>query len=115
MRPSWIVPDREYAAKTDTDIERRKNDLWGWVQNESTAEAFILAVTGKAGVEEWAGHEAFFIVAPSPTYDEKIEDLYEKYWGDVPLKSGKTLERGFFDCSKAERMLGWVHREGIAT
>ena len=114
MRPSWVIPDREYAAKADPDTERRKNDLWGWVQNESAAEAFVLAVTDTAGVEGWAGHEAFFIVAPSATSDEDVVHLYEKHWRDVPLKSGKTLRRGFFDCSKAERMLGWVHRETIA-
>ena len=109
LRPGWVIPSREYAMKNDTDAERRKNDLWGWVQEESTAEAFLLAVTVEDG--RWSGHEAFFITAPTITSDEEAEELYKNHWKDVPVKVGKNLKKGFFDCSKAERILGWVHRE----
>ncbi|KAI0687687.1 NAD(P)-binding protein [Cytidiella melzeri] len=108
LRPSWVIPTREYATEGDPSTERRKNDLWGWAQEESTAEAFVLAVTTNSG--SWLGHEAFFIVAPSVTADEEAEHLRERYWRDVPIKAGKNLKKGFFDCSKAERLLGWVHR-----
>ncbi|KAI0084149.1 hypothetical protein BDY19DRAFT_872760, partial [Irpex rosettiformis] len=108
LRPSWVIPDKEYATKADPDSERRKNDLWGWVQQVSVAEAFILAVTVDHG-DSWSGHETFFIVAPSVTSEETIECLYAKHWSDVPVKAGKDLKRGFFDCSKAEKLLGWFH------
>lgn len=107
LRPSWVIPDRAYASKNDSDSERRKNDLWGWVQEQSTAEAFLLAVTA----DGWSGHEAFFITAATLSADEPAEELYEKYWKDVPIATGKHLRKGFFDCSKAERLLGWVHRD----
>ena len=105
LRPSWVIPNREHAAKADS--ERRKNDLWGWVQEQSTAEAFLLAVTA----DGWTGHEASFVTASTLSADEEAEELYERYWKDVPIAAGKNLRKGFFDCSKAERLLGWVHRD----
>lgn len=92
----------------DSNTERRKNDLWGWVHEDSVADAFIRAVAFDGSWK--AGHEAFFIVAPDNTESVDPQVLYEKYWSHVPVKEGKDLSRGFFDCSKAERLLGWVHR-----
>lgn len=92
-----------------SDPERRKNDLWGWVQEEATAEAFLQAVVVENG--RWSGHEAFFITAPTTTENEENTALYNKYWGEVPIKHGKDLTKGFFNCSKAERLLEWRHRE----
>ncbi|PIL35400.1 hypothetical protein GSI_02126 [Ganoderma sinense ZZ0214-1] len=109
LRLSWSVPSREAATRGDS--ERRKNDLWGYVQHESGAEAFLLAVpAGESG--KWSGHERFFITAPDTASDVPTMELYERYWKDVPIKEGKDLSghKGFFDCSKAERLLGWVHR-----
>lgn len=103
LRPTWIIPSKSYAKKVDP--ERRKNDLWGWVQAEATADAFLKAIIS----EGWSGHEAFFITAPNTTEDEDPATLHAKYWSDVPIRPGKDLSRGFFDCSKAERLLGWVH------
>lgn len=107
LRPSWSIPNREYAFNGQ-DPERRKNDLWGYVQEDSCADAFLRAVMVENSA--WSGHEAFFIVAPENTEDMDPVVLYEKYWKHVPLKKGKDLSRGFFDCSKAERLLGWVHK-----
>ncbi len=108
LRLSWSLPSREEALRDDP--KRRKSDLWGYVQEDSAAEAFLLAVTGENG--RWSGHERFFIVAPDTSANEDSEELWQTYWRDVPLKEGKDLRghKGFFDCSKAERLLGWVHR-----
>lgn len=106
LRPSWSIPDRAFAQHQDA--ERRKNDLWGWVQGDACADAFLRAVTAPDGA--WTGHEAFFVVAPDTTEDDAPEELYARFWSDVPIREGKDLSRGFFDCSKAERVLGWVHR-----
>jgi hypothetical protein len=77
------------------------------VQEQSTAEAFLLAVTS----DGWSGHETFFIVSSTLSADEDAEELYEKFWKEVPITTGKDLRKGFFDCSKAEALLGWVHRD----
>ena len=109
LRLSWSLPSREEALRDDP--ERRKNDLWGYVQEDSAAEAFLLAVAGENG--KWSGHEAFFIVAPDTSANEDSVELWQTYWRHVPLKEGKDLNgrKAFFDCSKAERLLGWVHRK----
>ncbi|KAI0671422.1 NAD(P)-binding protein [Trametes maxima] len=108
LRLSWSLPTREDALRDDP--ARRRSDLWGYVQEDSAAEAFLLAVAGENG--RWSGHERFFIVAPDTSANEDSMELWQTYWRSVPLKEGKNLEgrKGFFDCSKAERLLGWVHR-----
>ena len=94
------------------DPTRRKNDLWGYVQEDAGADAFLRAVAGGEGGAGGGGHEAFFVTAPDTASDVPTMELYERYWAGVPIKEGKTLDgrTGFFDCSKAERLLGWVHR-----
>jgi len=108
LRLSWSVSDREAAKRGDP--ERRKNDLWGWVQEDSAAEAFLLALSDEN--TRWSGHERFFITAPDAAVDEDTQVLKDKYWPHVPVKEGKAhvLEQGYFDCSKAERILRWKHR-----
>ncbi|KAK7690556.1 hypothetical protein QCA50_005654 [Cerrena zonata] len=110
LRLSWSLPNKQ-AANLEPDPARRKNDLWGYVQEDSGAEAFLLAVT-KDDLP-WSGHEAFFITAPDTSSVEDSGMLKDRFWPSVPIKEGKTItgRQGFFDCSKAERMLGWVHRE----
>lgn len=108
LRLSWSLTSREDALRDDP--MRRRSDLWGYVQEDSAAEAFLLALAD--GNAKWSGHERFFIVAPDTSANEDSEELWQTYWRHVPLKEGKDLsgKKGFFDCSKAERLLGWVHK-----
>jgi len=109
LRFHWSVPTRTQACQTSH--QRPKGELWSYVQEDSSAEAFVRAVT----VEnvEWKGHEKFFIVAPQVAADEDWLELKQKYFPDVPVKEGwvKNGGGGFFDCSKAKRILGWVHSD----
>ncbi|KAH8117947.1 NAD-binding protein [Phellopilus nigrolimitatus] len=108
LRLHWSLPSRLDGVRTDS--AKRRDDLWGYVQQDSAAEAFLLALTNAAG--KWKGHDAFFIVAPDTADLCETPELHRLFWTDVPLKEGKTLEgrAAFFDCSKAERVLGWVHK-----
>ncbi|OCH83965.1 NAD(P)-binding protein [Obba rivulosa] len=108
LRLSWSLPRRSDAARHDP--ARRKNDLWGYVQEDAGADAFLLAVTNED--EKWSGHEAFIIAAPDTSDDRDSMFLKEQFWANVPIKGGKDLSgrKSFFDCSKAERLLGWAHR-----
>lgn len=111
LRLHWSVPERAHALRDDP--ARRRKDLWGYVQEDSAADAFLLAVTGENG--RWSGHEAFFITAPRIASDEDTKELRDAFWPDVPLKKDKDVSGsiGFFDCSKAERLLEWVHRDVV--
>ncbi|KAF5367442.1 hypothetical protein D9758_003809 [Tetrapyrgos nigripes] len=112
LRLHWSLPDPELARKLDAS--KAKNDLWGYVQEDSAADAFLRALTDDS--DRWSGHEAFFIAAPHIANTESTEALRARFWPDVPIKSGKELSGrdGFFDCSKANRLLGWVHTDSLA-
>ena len=109
LRFHWSVPTRTGACKESH--QGSKGELWGYVQEDSAAEASVRAVTVEN--DEWKGHEEFFIVAPQVAANEDWLELKQQYFPDVPVKEGwvKDGGSGFFDCSKAERILGWVHRD----
>lgn len=108
LRLHYTIPNREFAMREDS--WRQRGDLWGWVQQDSAADAFLRAITAEEGA--WSGHEAFFIVAPDTLRNQDSRELHELYWAHVPVKEGKSLEGqvSFYDCSKAERLLGWKHK-----
>ncbi|HZG68799.1 MAG TPA: hypothetical protein VEZ12_18800, partial [Herpetosiphonaceae bacterium] len=53
--------------------------------------------------------EAFYIVAPDTAVDQPSLALAERYFPGVQIRGDLSGGRGFFDCSKAERLLGWRH------
>ena len=77
------------------------------------ARCAILAIT----TEGWTGAEAFWTIAPrNRTADEGVKfsslDLINKYHPNASVRKGWFDEdpgRAFFDCGKAEKMLGWRH------
>lgn len=109
LRLHFSVPTRTRAYRKD--YERSKGDLWCYVQEDSAAEALVRAVAVEN--DEWKRHEKFFIVAPQVAADDGWLELKQRYFPDVPLREGwvKNGGNGFFDCSKAERFFGWVHRD----
>lgn len=118
LRLHWSIPDPSQASVKDPN-GRIKQDLWGYVQEDSAADAFLRAVVDEN--DKWSGHEAFFIVSPKHAYWKNesefglvdAKELREKHWPDVPIKPGFDVSgsKGFFDCSKAEKLLGWVHKD----
>jgi len=44
LRLSWSVPDRSISAARDPDEEWTTKDLWGYVQSDSVADAFLRAI-----------------------------------------------------------------------
>jgi nucleoside-diphosphate-sugar epimerase len=78
--------------------------LWGYTRREATARACLLGVTA-----DFSGHEVFYIVAPQTMMEEPSLVLKEKYFPDVLIKGDLSGHNGFFNCQKAERLLGWRH------
>ncbi|EIW77756.1 NAD(P)-binding protein [Coniophora puteana RWD-64-598 SS2] len=111
IRLHWSVPSRSDAFRRD--YAKSKGDLWSYVQHDSGAEAFLRGVTSSE--EKWAGHERFFIAAPRVAVpdDEGWLELKKRYFPDVPIREGwvESKKGNFFDCSKAERLLEWVHHD----
>ncbi|KAF8150631.1 hypothetical protein B0H34DRAFT_146093 [Crassisporium funariophilum] len=108
LRLHWTVPDRPTAsAKGEV---RGALGVWGYVQEDSAADAFLLAIGAN---DKWAGHERFFIVAPETATDTDTELLIEKYWPGTPIKEGKAIvgNQSLFNCSKAAALLNWHHKD----
>jgi len=110
LRLTWSIPQKSIANKL---TEGRAKDLWGYVQEDSGAQAFLLAIEDN---ERWAGHERFFIAAPHTAVEEETRSLIEKYYPDVPIREGKEVvgTQGLFDCSKAATLLGWHHSDELS-
>ncbi|EJD51984.1 NAD(P)-binding protein [Auricularia subglabra TFB-10046 SS5] len=103
IRLSWAVPNREYAMGREMDWVRK--ELWSWVDAEESARAFVLGVTSG----DFKGHETFFTIAPITCQDELTPDLIAEQWPNVELRREFHGHESLYDCSKAERLLGWVH------
>lgn len=111
FRLHWSLPDQADADEQARDNpQRRAGDLWGWVQEDAVADAFLRALTAPEGA--WTGHQVFLLAAPSSTtVGSDIGALVREYYPEMPLKEGfvPSGAMGLFDCSKAERVLGWKH------
>ena len=78
--------------------------LWGFTWREATARACLLGITA-----DFSGHEIFYIVAPQTMMEEPSLSLKEEYYPDVPIKGDLSGNKSFFNCQKAEHLLGWQH------
>jgi UDP-glucose 4-epimerase len=107
LRFHWVVPDRaavtRYAAEYSGVIAKH---LWGYTRIDAAARACLLSLT--AGYQ---GHEAFYIAAPDTMMETQSIELARRFFPEVPLRSAIDGNQGFFDCTKAERILGWKHDE----
>lgn len=80
--------------------------LWGYVRLDATARACLLGITA-----DFTGHEAFYIVAPDTMMDTPSLELKNEHFPDAALKGDLSGQTGFFNCQKAEQLLGWQHDE----
>jgi UDP-glucose 4-epimerase len=106
MRFHWVVPDRETVirARGHSQTDAASKNLWAYTLQRSAAQACLLSL-----VAEYTGHEVFFIVAPDTMMEIPSLELKQKFFPDVPIRGDLSGHKSFFDCSKAERLLGWKH------
>ncbi len=107
MRFHAVVPERATAAEYYNQIGLvPTKHLWAYTRFDSAARACLLALRA-----DFNGHEAFYIVAPHTVMDTPSLELKQQFFPDVPLRGDLSANQGFFNCSKAERLLGWKHDE----
>ncbi len=80
--------------------------LWAYTLLSEACRACLLSLTA-----DFVGHEVFYIVAPSTVMAEPSLELAQRYYPDTEIRGDLSDRRGFFDCSKAERILGWIHED----
>ncbi|KAM0786986.1 hypothetical protein ACM66B_002404 [Microbotryomycetes sp. NB124-2] len=91
-----------------------RNECWSWTHTAELADASLKALT----TDGWQGAQVFWIIAPRTQPADKgakltSQDLASRYFPNTPVREGWFDEdsgRGFFDCSKAEKLLGWKHK-----
>ncbi|KAF8589956.1 NAD(P)-binding protein [Ramaria rubella] len=106
FRLHWCVPEKWMADYKDPDKDAAH--LWSYVRGDLCADAFLRGVCVPS--ESWQGHEAFFLAGPDMSLGGDPVELKKRYWADVPIKPDWDVSTmGFFDCRKAERLLGWKH------
>jgi UDP-glucose 4-epimerase len=105
IRFHWVVPDRELAVKAfnAAGADTAKH-LWAYTMREPAARACLLGIEGK-----FKGHEVFYIVAPDTVNPTPSRELAATYYPNVPIKGELEGNQSFFNCAKAERLLGWKH------
>lgn len=83
-------------------------DLWGYTALVDAAAACLAAVRA-----DFVGSEVIYVVAPTTTAPRPTGELLREHYPDVPIRrdlNGENGFGGFFDCSKAERLLGLAPR-----
>lgn len=105
LRLHGVVADRADAVPwTDVMPDAVARQLWGYTHREAAARACLAGVTA-----DFEGHEVCYVVAPDTMTDVPSLELRDRHYPDVPVCGDLSGRRSFFDCSKAARVLGWVH------
>lgn len=103
LRLHFSVPDRGFAVRAASEMsDVVRKHLWGYVTFANISRVVIGALEAT-----WRGHEVFYVVASRTISDEPSEALAAKFYPDVPIIRPLVGTAGFFDCSKARRMLRW--------
>jgi nucleoside-diphosphate-sugar epimerase len=106
LRFHMVVPDREAAASRRSDANPvLARHLWGYTCREAAARACLLALTASL-----QGHTAFYIAAPDTMMETPSLELKQQFFPEVPVRGNLDGRGSFFDCSRAERLLGWQHQ-----
>ena len=118
LRFPWIMEDDRFRRHAPGWFERSSGPhrLWGF----GDGYAYVLAsdaarACALAAEAEFDGHELFWIVNPEPrSFHDSIADLIREHGAEVP-GAERAIELGtIYDCSKAERILGWTGRTHFA-
>ncbi len=99
--PESDPPPQEDDGEAGAPVAR---GLWGYCRADAAARAAELSLRAA-----FAGHEAFFIAAPRTCFRAASRELAARHFPSVPITGALAGNAGFFNCAKAERLLGWRH------
>ena len=107
LRLHWLLDDRAKAIQNTAmmgDIAIRH--LWAYTLLGEASRAFLLSITA-----DFTGHEVFYIVAPHSASSGLSTELARQHYPHTEIRGEFSNRTGFFNCAKAERLLGWKHQE----
>ncbi len=107
LRFHWLVESRERAMTLTAAFgEGAVRHLWAYTVLREASRACLLALTA-----DFSGHQVFYIAAPRTATPEPSLSLAQQYYPGTPIRGDLSDHRSFFDCAKAERLLGWRHED----
>lgn len=105
IRFHHVVHEKQEAARhVANPPSQTAKHLWAYTLIGPAARACLMSLDA-----DFFGHEAFYIVAPDTTNDRPSLELHAEFFPNVPIKGDLSGRNSFFNCAKAERMLGWRH------
>ncbi len=102
LRLHYVTDDPAAAAAEWRTFENPAKHLWAWTPARPAARAALAALTA-----DLTGHEVVLLAAPETTETIPSADLAKRYFASTPLRRPLIGRTGFFDISKASRLLGW--------
>jgi nucleoside-diphosphate-sugar epimerase len=104
-----LVSDSRATAQASLETARdaRTRELFGYTRYDATADACLKSLEA-----DFTGQEIFYIAAPDTLLDEPTLDVARRLHPNTELRKPLPGNTSFFDSSKAERLLGWVHPRG---
>jgi UDP-glucose 4-epimerase len=106
LRFHWILDSEQHARAVSSGSPFVWRHLWAYTNTQAAARACLQAVTA-----DFSGHQVCYIVAPRTVMDEPSAALAARHFPDTPIRGELADNAGFFNCTKAERVLGWRHEE----
>lgn len=107
LRLHWLLDSRERAVQITAvmgDVAIRH--LWAYTLLSEASRAFLLSLTA-----DFTGHEVFYITAPITAAEKPSLELARQYYPHTEVRGNLSNHTSFFNCAKAERLLGWKHQE----
>ncbi|CAE6471000.1 unnamed protein product [Rhizoctonia solani] len=109
LRFHHVVSEKKRLSGEES-LKKNSLDLWGWTESFAAGRACLLALE-----VEWTGAEVMYIIGEEQCVlpgECTTEELAKRYFPEATLRKDFGPQEGFFDCSKAERLLGWKHVGG---
>jgi UDP-glucose 4-epimerase len=104
LRFHWVIPDLATARTARARDPQQVKQIWAYTLLEAAARACLLSLTA-----DFRGHEAFYVAAPDTCVETPSLELAREFYPWVPVRGDLSGRRSFYDCRKAERLLGWRH------
>jgi UDP-glucose 4-epimerase len=107
LRLPFVMSDRSFdynrRREAPSDLSWGGTEAFSYLHESDAGEAFRLACEAE-GIE---GSEMVWVVAPDPRPPDGVGAIVERVYGGVPGALEAVERGGFWDCAKAERLLGW--------
>jgi nucleoside-diphosphate-sugar epimerase len=104
LRIHAFVADRAAAEQLTQRMgpDWAARGLWGYTTHAMLTSACLLACTANV-----TGHQVLWVVADHTASPTPSQQLRDRYYPNVPLRSPLLGTCGFFDCTTTRQVLGW--------